>query len=255
MTTDEPTNQDAPESCDPFNLPPRNQGEMLVMRAEALRKTIRHLLPHLRGAFLVGTSVSASEREWSSFQLTSSDSDNLMLSVMLPSEIARWTRALLTGELELNSICTSMARGGPKGVDDNDEFYRGIQSAITEINEFFERWILVGHFVTEFDCIEPMVYAHRPTGEDLVDFLRPAIFAMNYACATYLKQYGFTQNRSIMEVTHEHVEDLIDLYPDPEPEDAAEYLRRLLLQTEKFDPEEAVDLVKWMPGLGETPVE
>jgi hypothetical protein len=250
VTTEKPTNQSAGESQWPFNQTPLTSAQKMEMQSEALRKAIRHLLPHLRGGFLVGTSVSASERVWSSYTLTENDADNLMLAVMLPSELAHWTRAVLEGHLDTDGISTSDARGRPKK---DGEFLRAMQSSVTELNEFFERWILMGHFVTEFDCLEPVLYAHRPKGEDLVDFLRPAIFAVNHACMAWLGRFGFSADESLMQLVHEHVEDLVDLYPDPEPEDAAEYLRRLLLNDVQFDPEEALRQTKWMPGLGDWP--
>lgn len=253
MTTEKPTSQDGAGGSphqDPFSVTPLTPTQMVEMRADALRKTVRHLLPHLRGAFLVGTSVSASRHEWSSFQLTTNDADNLMLAVMVPSAMCHWVRPALLGHVDTGTISAANSRGNPKN---DDEMCRAVRSAAAEIHEFFERWILIGHFVTEFDCLEPMVYAHRLAGEDLVDFLRPAIFAMDYACSTFLERFGFKRTKTIMELAHEHVEDIVNLYPDPKPEDAAEYLRRLLLDQTPLDPEELISKTKWLPGLGDIP--
>jgi hypothetical protein len=198
----------------------------------------------------VGTSVSASERDWSSYQLTSNDPDNLMLAVMMPTELANWTRSLLLRTVDTDVISISSLRGPPKH---EKEFMRGMQASVEALKDFFERWIMIGHFVTEFDCLEPVIYAHRPAGEDILDFLRPALFASNHACSAFLGNFGFIYERTIMELANTTVEDLVTLYPDPDPEDAEEYLRRLLLDGAPINMEKAAEQTKWLPGFGELP--
>jgi hypothetical protein len=230
-----------------LQLPPESVDKM---RYEAIGKVVRNLLPHMRGAFLIGTSVSGSDQDWSGFQLTTNENDNLMLATMMPSEMSHWTRASLQGQLETDMVTISSLRGQPK---ESVAFMRALHSSVAGIKEFFERYILIGHFVTEFDCLEPVVYAHRPEGESLIDFLRQILFAVNYSCSGFLRRYGFTQDRTIMQLAHDHVEDLVDLFPDPASEDAAEYLRRMLLDGVPFELRTAIPHLKWTPGFGDLP--
>jgi hypothetical protein len=203
---------------------PVPQEQLVLFRSDALGRAVSHLLPYLRGAFLVGTSVSASDDVWCSYQLSNHDSDCLMLATMLPSIACRWAGALLRGELSTDIITVTSQRGDPK---DPEGFRRALLASLTELNEFFERWLLVGHFVTEFDCIEPILYAHRPAGEELVDYVRPTLFTLNHMGNAYLSRYGLTNDQSIMERTHNYVADFMNLYPSMTP-DTDTLLQRLL---------------------------
>jgi hypothetical protein len=238
--------QPKPSEDDPTLFVPTTNGqELAVIRAEALRRTVSHLLPHLHGAFLVGTSVSSYDDVWSSYQLTDSDADCLMLAATLPSSMAQWTRALLLGHLSTDTITTTSTRGEPKAPV---ELARALRASVTELNEFFERWLLVGHFVTEFDCTEPIVYAHRPMAEDLVDYVRPALFAVNHACNTFLEKFGLKSTISIMELAQRQV-DFMVLYPEPNPEAATDLLTRLMGDGVPLDPLGAYTQARWMPGF------
>jgi hypothetical protein len=236
------------QSQSPFNLPPPTSEDVAEWRADALRRAVSHLLPHLHGAFMVGTWVSASDNPWCSYQLTDNDADCLMLASMLPSITCRWAREILLGRLSTDMVTTSNTRGDPKEPYD---LSRALRASLAEINEFFERWLLVGHFVTEFDCLEPVIYAHRPEGVDVADYLRSTIFVLNHTCNSYLEKFGLQSTKTIMERAHEHVSDFMELYPAPEPADAASLLRRLLTKGVQFDPVRALPKMQWIPGFGE----
>lgn len=178
------------------------QPELTVeeMKDHALQRVIGMLKSNLFGTFLIGTAIDDQDENtlhsWSSYQL-GTDRDCLQTMVILPSHLASWIEALLSGQTSTGCVSVDSNAGPPQNLD---RLASVTASVATEVSEFFDRWLLIGSFSQKRGGLSPMIMSKRPDEEDLQVYVMSILQAAGVMTEEYMRKHGFTLGPSIRQL-------------------------------------------------------
>lgn len=197
----------------PLNEPEdsKNEQDHEKNRVAMLSQVADHMQLHTRGLFLIGEPVSASKTHWLGYKLLPNEADSLALAVILPQLIPSWVRNVLQDNIALDYLSCDVSRGN---TTDSENFSRATDASVAALSEFFERWVLIGNFVSDLQRTASIVHAHKAESDSTLSFIREAVVAMDGVWANFMALFGYHSELSIMKQTHEVVRDLVQLYPE-----------------------------------------